>query len=147
MEIQKSGVAVLAAAAGRIMHVRDGMDDVSIRAAAKGSIADKECGNGVLIEHERGWSTQYCHMAKGGLRAHPGDRVSSGQPIALVGLSGDTEFPHVHLTVRVASGAAVEIIGITVAPFLRADQSPNYPRSGKPLAPGQFFCTIHPFRA
>jgi hypothetical protein len=99
--------AVLAAAAGRIMHVRDGMDDVSVRVAGRGSIAGKECGNGVLIEHELGWSTQYCHMAKGSLRVKPGDRVSSGQPIGLVGLSGDTEFAHVHLTVR-HNGAVVD---------------------------------------
>jgi hypothetical protein len=107
MDIQKSGVAVLAAAAGRIMNVRDGMDDVSVRVAGKGSIAGKECGNGILIEHEQGWSTQYCHMAKGSLHVKPGDRVSSGQPIGLVGLSGDTEFPHVHLTVR-HNGAVVD---------------------------------------
>lgn len=107
MDIQKTGVAVLAAAAGRIMHVRDGMDDVSVRVAGKGSIAGKECGNGVLIEHEQGWSTQYCHMAKGSLGVKPGDRVTSGQPIGLVGLSGDTEFPHVHFTVR-RNGAVVD---------------------------------------
>jgi hypothetical protein len=53
-----------------------------------------------VIEHRDGWSTQYCHMAKGSLRIKPGDDVTAGQPLGLVGLSGDTEFPHVHLTIR-----------------------------------------------
>jgi hypothetical protein len=54
----------------------------------------------VLIEHESGWSTQYCHMAKGSVRVKIGDQMKTGQPIGLVGLSGDTEFFHLHFTVR-----------------------------------------------
>jgi hypothetical protein len=46
-------------------------------------------------------------MAKGSLRVKPGDQVAVGQAIGMVGLSGDTEFPHVHLTVR-HNGAAVD---------------------------------------
>ena len=76
------------------------MEDVSIRTAGKAAIAGKECGNGVLIEHAGGWNTQYCHMAKGSVRVKPGDQLTTGQPIGLVGLSGDTEFFHLHFTVR-----------------------------------------------
>ena len=54
----------------------------------------------MLIEHEGGWRTQYCHMAKGSVRVKPGDQITTGQPIGLVGLSGDTEFFHLHFTVR-----------------------------------------------
>ncbi len=39
-------------------------------------------------------------MANGTLTIKPGDRVAAGQPLGLVGLSGETEFPHLHLTVR-----------------------------------------------
>lgn len=97
---QKRGVEVLAAALGRVMRVRDGIEDVSVHQAGRAAIAGKECGNGALIAHRNGWTTQYCHLAKGSLRIKPGDAVAMGQPIGLVGLSGDTEFPHVHLTVR-----------------------------------------------
>lgn len=100
LEIQRKGVEVLSAAAGRVARVRDGIEDISVRIAGKNAIAGKECGNGAVVEHEQGWTTQYCHMAKGSLRVKPGDRVAAGQPIGLVGLSGDTEFPHVHFTVR-----------------------------------------------
>jgi murein DD-endopeptidase MepM/ murein hydrolase activator NlpD len=98
--IQKQGVEVLAAAPGRVLGGRNDMADVSIRAAGKAAIAGKECGNGVLIEHDGGWQTQYCHMAKGSVRVRSGDQVKTGQPIGLVGLSGDTEFFHLHFTVR-----------------------------------------------
>lgn len=100
LEIQRGGVEVLAAAPGRVIGVRDGVDDISVRAIGNTAVAGKECGNGTVIEHENGWRTQYCHMAKSSLRVKVGDRVVAGQPIGLVGLSGDTEFPHLHFTVR-----------------------------------------------
>ncbi|WP_246776356.1 M23 family metallopeptidase [Bradyrhizobium sp. CCBAU 53351] len=100
LDVQRKGVEVVAAAAGRVVHTRDGMDDVSVKVVGKAAIAGRECGNGAVVEHENGWSTQYCHMAKGSLRVKPGDRVSSGQALGSVGLSGNTEFPHLHFTVR-----------------------------------------------
>ncbi|WOH67737.1 M23 family metallopeptidase [Bradyrhizobium sp. BWA-3-5] len=99
-EIQRQGVEVLAAAPGRVIGMRNDMEDVSIRTAGKAAIAGKECGNGALIKHDNDWATQYCHLAKGSVRLKVGDTVTTGQPIGLVGLSGDTEFLHLHFTVR-----------------------------------------------
>lgn len=100
LDFQRKGVEVVAAASGRVAHTRDGMDDVSVKVLGKAAIAGRECGNGTVVEHGNGWSTQYCHMAKGSLRVKPGDSVRSGQALGLVGLSGNTEFPHLHFTVR-----------------------------------------------
>ena len=100
LEIQRQGVEVLAAAPGRVVGARNDMEDISIKTAGKAAIAGKECGNGAVIEHESGWRTQYCHMAKGSVRVKAGDQTAAGQPIGLVGLSGDTEFFHLHFTVR-----------------------------------------------
>ncbi|MGY3145616.1 hypothetical protein ACVWYQ_002615 [Bradyrhizobium sp. USDA 3397] len=100
LDVQRTGVAVVAAASGRVAHTRDGMDDVSVKVAGKAAVAGRECGNGAVVEHGNGWSTQYCHMAKGSLRVKPGDSVSAGQTLGLVGLSGNTELPHLHFTVR-----------------------------------------------
>jgi murein DD-endopeptidase MepM/ murein hydrolase activator NlpD len=105
--LQRRGVEVLAAATGHVVGARDGMTDISVRTIGKAAIAGKECGNGVVLEHDDGWQTQYCHMAKGSVRVKTGDRVAEGQPIGLVGLSGDTEFPHLHFTVRLA-GAIID---------------------------------------
>ncbi|MBS0362461.1 MAG: M23 family metallopeptidase [Proteobacteria bacterium] len=109
MAAQRAGVDVLAAAPGRVARLRDGVADISIHAPGAPSVAGQECGNGVVIDHGGGWETQYCHVAKGSLKVKVGDQVAASQPIAHVGLSGDTEFPHLHFTIRHA--------GVVVDPF------------------------------
>ena len=96
----RTGVSVLAAANGQILRRRDGMPDLSLSSGGASSVADRECGNGVVISHEGEWETQYCHLAQGSVLVRPGERVTAGRPIGRVGLSGKTQFPHVHLTVR-----------------------------------------------
>lgn len=107
MAAERAGVAVLAAAPGRVARLRDGVQDISIRAPGAPSVAGQQCGNGVVIDHGDGWETQYCHLARGSLRVKVGDVVVAGTPLARVGLSGDTEFPHMHFTVRHA-GAVID---------------------------------------
>lgn len=97
---QRAGVEVLAAAPGTVSRLRDGVVDVSVKAEGAGSVAGSECGNGVVIAHGGAWETQYCHLARGSIKVKQGDTVEAGQPIAQVGLSGNTEYPHLHLTVR-----------------------------------------------
>lgn len=105
MARQRAGVAVLAAAGGMVRRVRDGVADVSVR---ERPMADgQDCGNGIVIDHGSGWETQYCHLARGSVTVRPGQAVAGGAAIARVGLSGNTEFPHVHLTVR-EKGRAVD---------------------------------------
>jgi hypothetical protein len=94
MAAQARGVDVLAAAAGRVTRLRDGVADDGVMAEGQ------ECGNGVVIDHGDGWETQYCHLARGSLRVNAGEQVAAGQPIGRVGYSGATQFPHVHLGVR-----------------------------------------------
>lgn len=100
LALQRRGVDVLAVAEGQVLRTRDGVADRSVSAPDAASVDGQECGNGAIIAHADGWETQYCHLARGSLRVKPGDRVKTGQPIGHVGLSGKTEFPHVHLTVR-----------------------------------------------
>ncbi len=104
---QRAGVAVLAAAPGVVRGARDGVADVSTRTAGRAAVQGRECGNGVAIVHANGWETQYCHLARGSIRIREGQTVAAGTPLGNVGLSGDTEFPHVHLTVR-EDGRAVD---------------------------------------
>jgi len=104
MALQRAGVDVLAAAAGRVIAVRDGVQDISIRAPGAPSVAGHECGNRVGISLGGGWIIDYCHLANGSLKVKVGDTVAAGQPLARVGLSGDTEFPHLHFSVRHANG-------------------------------------------
>ncbi|WP_246035937.1 M23 family metallopeptidase [Aliishimia ponticola] len=94
------GVPVIAAAPGRVRATRDGLPDQLLTAQNEHQIEGKECGNGVVITHENGWETQYCHLRRGSITVRNGQTVDAGTQIGLVGLSGRTQFPHVHLSVR-----------------------------------------------
>ena len=112
---QRAGVAVLAAAPGRVSRLRDGVLDVSVKAAGAPAVTGQECGNGLVIDHGDSWETQYCHLARGSLRVKVGEMVAVGQPIASVGLSGFTQYPHLHITVR-HGGAVVDPMAVSMAP-------------------------------
>ena len=100
MAAQRRGVAVLAAAPGRVFRVRDGVPDRVLGQGVLDQNDPQGCGNAVVIDHAGGWRTSYCHMARGSVLVKPGDTVTTGQPLGKVGLSGLTEFPHVHLDVQ-----------------------------------------------
>ncbi|HYH38965.1 MAG TPA: M23 family metallopeptidase [Azospirillum sp.] len=99
LEAMRRGVAVVAAAPGTVARVRDGMEDVSIRQNG-GSPAGREAGNAVVVDHGNGWETQYSHLKRGSIAVKPGDRVEAGTPLGRIGLSGNTEFPHVDFGIR-----------------------------------------------
>jgi len=106
-------IPVLAAASGKVIGRRDGMADVSIRVIGRDKVKGKECGNDVRIDHGAGWHTQYCHLRKGSIRVKAGDRVRAGDPIGAVGLSGMTEFPHIHLSVEKDGKVIDPFVGIS----------------------------------
>lgn len=92
---------VMASAAGTVSGVRDGVTDRLMRSEAdRATVGNRECGNGVVINHANGWQTQYCHLRKGSITVETGERVESGVKLGEVGYSGLAAFPHVHLTVR-----------------------------------------------
>jgi hypothetical protein len=99
--MMEAGVPVLASAPGLVRRVRDGMEDhEGLTASVSKTIAGRDCGNGVVLDHPDSWQTQYCHLKRGSLRVTNGEVVERGTVLGLVGFSGRTEFPHVHLTVR-----------------------------------------------
>jgi hypothetical protein len=100
MAAQRAGVEVKAAADGVVVGTRDGMADTGIKGGGREAVKDVECGNGVLLRHGDGWDTQYCHMAQGSIAVKKGDEVKRGQPLGRIGLSGMTEFPHLHFALR-----------------------------------------------
>jgi hypothetical protein len=100
LSMMELGVKVLAAASGQVRAIRDGMPDISIRNIDRSLIEGKEAGNSVAIQHGNGWETQYSHLRKGSVLVQAGDHVEAGQVLGLVGLSGKTEFPHLHFSVR-----------------------------------------------
>jgi murein DD-endopeptidase MepM/ murein hydrolase activator NlpD len=55
-------------------------------------------GNLLLIRHSDGWITAYAHNEK--LLVKKGDKVARGQPIALVGATGNVDSPQLHFEIR-----------------------------------------------
>ncbi|HEX3203965.1 MAG TPA: M23 family metallopeptidase [Nitrospiraceae bacterium] len=99
--VMEHGVPVVASAPGIVKRVRDGVKDIALTGpASRDLVSGRECGNGVIVDHDGAWQTQYCHLRRGSIRVRAGEPVERGSPLGLVGLSGQTEFPHVHLTVR-----------------------------------------------
>jgi hypothetical protein len=95
----RRGVKVLAAAPGVVWRIRDGIEDINVREVGAEVVDEYGLGNVVVIDHGNGWRSFYGHMMKGSLTVKEGDHVVAGQQVGLIGLSGLTEFPHVHFMI------------------------------------------------
>lgn len=103
-------IAVLAAAGGTVMAVRDGVADHLLGGPddpRRRALAGRECGNGVVISHGHGYETQYCHLRQGSVAVAKGQTVARGQVLGRVGSSGVSQFAHLELIVR-HKGAALD---------------------------------------
>ena len=95
----ENGVNVLAAAPGIVEATRDGMEDRPYSEDNAEKVGGRECGNAVRIRHENGLQTLYCHLRQGSVAVRPGDVAERGTVLGKIGMSGKTNYPHVHLSV------------------------------------------------
>ncbi len=89
---------VLSPVDGTVVVARDGMED-SEGANFVTDPADA-AGNVIVVELETGHFVVLAHLREGTLRVSEGDRIGKGDPLALVGNSGNTTLPHLHLQVQ-----------------------------------------------
>ena len=89
---------LLSPADGVVVHARNDMRD-SEGANTTRDLEDA-AGNVVVIEIESGHFVVLAHLRHGTLRVGEGDRVRKGDLLALVGNSGNTTIPHLHLQVQ-----------------------------------------------
>lgn len=79
----------------------------SVKAASGGTVTFSGNGGGygllVKISHANGYETRYAHNSK--LLVKAGDKVTTGQVIALSGNTGNSTGPHLHFEVRKAGVA------------------------------------------
>jgi murein DD-endopeptidase MepM/ murein hydrolase activator NlpD len=73
-----------------------------VRAAAAGTVVSAGWDPGgfgikVDIDHGNGYHTWYAHLSRA--KVTPGERIAKGQPIALVGSTGESTGPHLHYQV------------------------------------------------
>ena len=97
-------------------HYHDGMDlaarqGTSVRAAADGTViyagAQSDGCVIVKIQHPNGYVTEYGHL-QSDLKVSVGDRVSKGQAIGQVGMTGKTTGPHLHFSLFNADKTALD---------------------------------------
>lgn len=105
LEAMRQGVNVLSASAGVVTAIRDGVPDTARRTEYR---VRYPCGNGVLVRRADGWKFQYCHLKKDTVAVRKGDTVAPGTVLGQVGMSGRTEFPHLHLTIRDQAGRTID---------------------------------------
>ena len=94
------GVPVLAAASGIVTAVRDGVSDINVKEIGTNTVDKIGCGNAAVINLGNGWTNIYCHMRKGSVTVKNGDKISTGQRLGYVGMSGLAETPHLHFQVQ-----------------------------------------------
>lgn len=129
-EAMNQGFAVLAAAGGVVLRVRDGVADrLIIDQTERKAVSNLECGNGVVIDHGNGWQTQYCHLRNGTIAVRKGNRIEKGRVLGMVGSSGLASFPHVHLTVRYQGKVVDPFVGVTSVPGCQVSRHPLWEKS------------------
>lgn len=105
--------AVFAAADGEVVLAHDGEYD---RCALDLQVQAVRCEDGgpitppneITVLHADGVATRYLHLKKNSLLVAEGDAVTCGQPIALVGSSGNSSAPHLHFEVVGVDGEPVD---------------------------------------
>ena len=96
-------------------HTHTGLDFAApegtpIHSVAAGVVVstayDGAYGNKTVVRLLDGTVLWYCHQSEFGV--HPGQRVKPGQQIGLIGSTGNTTGPHLHLEVHPHGGAPVD---------------------------------------
>ncbi len=84
----------------RVFAAADGVAALVLDGGSGGNTPAGACGNGVLLVHEGGWETRYCHLLAGSATVKPGQFVTSGQVLGVAGDSGQTDWPALHFDLR-----------------------------------------------
>jgi murein DD-endopeptidase MepM/ murein hydrolase activator NlpD len=113
------GTVVHSAAGGIVVWVFD----ESIRFGSDNDF--REDANWIVIDHGGGLFSSYVHLEAGSAQVEAGEQVSAGQPIAKVGLSGQTSGPHLHFQVENVWSTSLPAAFISPAPTYDCEYVPK----------------------
>ncbi|MEU3552705.1 M23 family metallopeptidase [Streptomyces fragilis] len=79
-----------------------------VKAGSWGAGDGPAYGNAVVIKHGNGTYSQYAHLSK--IQVSVGEKVNTGEQIALSGNTGNSSGPHLHFEIRTTAnyGSAVD---------------------------------------
>ncbi|MFD2045298.1 M23 family metallopeptidase [Ornithinibacillus salinisoli] len=78
---------------GEVLEARDGLPDL----IPPESNPDQPEGNYIALQCEQEVVVYIAHMLEGSVSVHEGDQIQAGTLIGLVGNSGNTTEPHLHI--------------------------------------------------
>jgi hypothetical protein len=93
------GREAIAVADATVVSVVDGLPEQTPGHYPQAIALDEADGNSVILDLGGGRYALYAHLQPGSLRVKPGDVVKRGQPLALVGNTGNSIAPHLHFHV------------------------------------------------
>ena len=93
------GKEVLVVADGAVVGTRNDLPEQTPGTYPAGIPIDEADGNFVVLDVGNGFYVNYAHMQPGSVRPKLGDKVKRGDVIGLVGNTGNSVAPHMHLHV------------------------------------------------
>jgi len=108
------GKEILAVADGTVVAVKDGIPENEAEADEMAVPMTRENfgGNWVLLSIGENQEVFYAHLIPGSLRVKPGDRVKIGDVLGLLGNSGNSDCPHLHMHLETDGGGVVKGEGV-----------------------------------
>ena len=96
------GADIRAVADGRVVGVVDGLPEQVPGKSPSGLPLEQYAGNDIVQDLGDGNYALYAHLKTGSIKVQMGDRLHSGQVIASLGNSGNSDAPHLHFHVMSA---------------------------------------------
>jgi hypothetical protein len=93
------GAEIHAVADGPVVAVLDGLPEQVPGESPSGLPLEQYAGNHIVQDIGGGNYALYAHLKTGSIKTKVGDRLRSGQVIALLGNTGNTDGPHLHFHV------------------------------------------------
>ena len=93
------GQRVLSATPGRVVAAVDGYADQPPNHLVSPTRFEDYMGNHVIVALGAGKYAMYAHLKPGSVAVRKGQRVRPGQPLGLLGNTGNTDGPHLHFQI------------------------------------------------
>ena len=114
------GTDIISVGDGVVVETKDSIPENSPRSAVARAVPINlitVAGNHIVVDLGQGHYAFYAHVQPGSLRVRVGDRVRSGQVLALLGNSGNSTEPHLHFHIVDAVASGTSTLGAEGIPY------------------------------
>jgi murein DD-endopeptidase len=114
------GKDIISVGDGVVVETKDSIPENSPRSPVARAVPINlitVAGNHIVVDMGQGHYAFYAHVQPGSLRVRVGDRVRSGQVLALLGNSGNSTEPHLHFHIVDAVASGTSTLGAEGIPY------------------------------